>query len=85
VAYTIEVTPAAQRDLRALTPDILRRVDAKILALADNPRPHGATRLTGDADLCRIRVGDHRVIYQILDRTVTVVVVRIRHRREVYR
>lgn len=85
MAYAIEFTPAAQRDVRALGPDVLRHVDVKILALADNPRPQGVTRLTGEDGLYRIRVGDYRVIYQIQDRTVTVVVVRVRHCREVYR
>jgi mRNA interferase RelE/StbE len=85
VAYRVELTPAAQRDLRSLDRPVLRRVDAKIRALAEDPRPHGAEKLAGEAEIYRIRVGDYRILYQIEDALVRVLVVRVRHRREVYR
>ena len=64
---------------------MLRRVDARILALAEDPRPPGAKRLAGSEGLHRIRVGDYRVVYAIEDDVLLVLVVRIGHRRDVYR
>jgi mRNA interferase RelE/StbE len=83
--YTIEVTPAARRDLRALERRVLQRVDRKIRELADNPRPPGVEKLKGTDDLYRVRVGDYRILYQIEDVRLLVVLVRIRDRREAYR
>jgi mRNA interferase RelE/StbE len=85
VAYHIDVTPAALRDLRALPAAILRRVDARILALAEEPRPPGAEKLTDANDLCRVRVGAYRILYAVDDRRQVVTVARVRHRRDVYR
>ena len=84
-AYRIEFTPAADQDFRSLPHDAQRRLRPKIDALAKNPRHHGAETLAGEKDLYRIRVGDYRVVYQIRDEVLLVVLVRIRHRREVYR
>ncbi len=61
------------------------RLRPKIDALAGNPRPRGAEALAGEPNLYRIRVGDYRIIYQIRDRVLLVVLVRIRHRRDAYR
>jgi mRNA interferase RelE/StbE len=54
-------------------------------ALAADPRPFGVKKLSADEDLFRIRVGDYRIIYQIRDKELIVLVVKIGHRREVYR
>jgi mRNA interferase RelE/StbE len=85
VAYRVELTPAAQRDLRSLDRPVLRRIDAKIRSLAEEPRPHGVEKLAGDSEVYRVRVGDYRILYQIDDAVLVVLVVRVRHRREVYR
>lgn len=83
--YAIEVTSAAARDLRRLTRSIQRRIGARIDALADDPRPRGATKLAGTEALHRIRVGDYRIVYQIEDAILVVTVLRAGHRRDVYR
>ena len=83
--YRIEVTKAAARDLRALPANILKRVDARILSLAEKPRPDGVRKLVGSADLYRLRVGDYRIIYEIQDAVILVCIIRVRHRGEVYR
>jgi mRNA interferase RelE/StbE len=85
VKYRIELRPAAGRDLAALPKKILRQIDAKIMLLGGNPRPPGSRKLEGSEDLFRIRSGDYRIIYQILDGSLLVVVIRVRHRRDVYR
>jgi mRNA interferase RelE/StbE len=56
-----------------------------INALADNPRPPGVQKLSAEDNVYRLRAGDYRVLYQIVDRQLLVLVVRVRHRREVYR
>lgn len=84
MAYTVIVAPAAKRDLKRLPADALRRVAEAIDQLADEPRPHGSVKLQGATDLYRIRIGDYRVIYQIHDRQLRIVIVRVGHRRDIY-
>ena len=84
MAYAIEDTLAARRDLRALPRELLIRVEARIQALADNPRPPGVERLRG-SQLWRLRVGDYRVIFAIDDPQQVITIARVRHRRDVYR
>jgi mRNA interferase RelE/StbE len=60
-------------------------MDARIRALADDPRPQGSEKITGSDDLYRIRSGDYRAIYTIQDDRLVVLVVRVAHRRDVYR
>jgi mRNA interferase RelE/StbE len=85
MSYKIEFSAAAARALRKLTPDAQRRIAPAIDALADDPRHQGVKRLVGGWNEYRIRVGDYRVLYEIEDQTLVVLVVYIGHRREVYR
>jgi mRNA interferase RelE/StbE len=84
VAYRLQDTPAARRDLHALPRAVLLRIEASIQALAENPRPSGVERLRG-SQLWRLRVGAYRILYTIDDTEQVVTVARIRHRRDVYR
>jgi len=81
----IVFAPRAERDFRALAPDVQRRLKPRIDALAHNPRPRGATPLRGGEGFLRLRVGDNRIIYQVQGRTLVMLVLKIGHRREVYR
>jgi mRNA interferase RelE/StbE len=83
--YRIVFTPAAERVFVALSKDVQRRIDQRLLALQDNPRPAGIKALKGDAGIYRLRVGDYRVLYKVHDDQVVVVIVAVGHRREVYR
>ena len=85
MAYRIVVTAEARRNLLALPKDVLRRVDACIFALARMPRPRRTKKMRGAPDLWRVRVGDYRVIYAIEDEKLLIVVIRVGHRRDVYR
>jgi mRNA interferase RelE/StbE len=85
VAYRLVIRPPAERDLRALTPTVLARVDARIRDLADNPRPPGVERLWGPQGGFRLRVGDYRILYDVDDAQQMVMIGRVRHRRDVYR
>ena len=83
--YAIEFTAGAARDFRKLPSAVQRRIGSRIDSLAVNPRPAGARQLAATEKLLRIRVGDYRVIYQVLDDLLRVLVVTIGHRRDVYR
>ena len=85
MAYRIVVTRRAEKDLAALPKAALRRIDAKILSLASAPRPAEAVKLKGADTLYRVRVGDYRIVYEVQDDAVVIVIVRVGHRREVYR
>ncbi|MEM7699015.1 MAG: type II toxin-antitoxin system RelE/ParE family toxin [Verrucomicrobiota bacterium] len=61
------------------------RIIEAVELLADDPRPDGCTKLTGSERAYRIRVGNYRVIYEVFDDTVLIEVVRVGHRRDVYR
>jgi mRNA interferase RelE/StbE len=82
--YEILFASSAVRDYKKLPDRELPAINDAIDALADNPRPQGYRKLK-DRDAYRIRVGDYRIIYEIEDKKVTVLVIRIKHRREVYR
>lgn len=83
--YRIEFARTARKGLEALPATERERVARAIDALATEPRPAGARALQGQSGLLRIRVGDYRVVYQVHDDVLTVLVVRVGHRREVYR
>jgi mRNA interferase RelE/StbE len=81
----VVLTRAAERGLAGLSKADLRRVDAKIRALAEDPRPAGAKKLEGVGELYRVRSGDYRILYQIEDARLVVVVVDVGNRRDIYR
>jgi len=82
--YTVEFTTAAAREVRKLDPHIRRRILSAITALQTDPRPAGVKKLSGYDDAWRIRIGDYRALYEIVDDTVLVTVFRVAHRRDVY-
>jgi len=82
--YVIILKPTVEKELDRLSDEVFVRVDAKIMALAENPRPVGCKKLKGFTDLWRIRVGDYRVIYAINDQAARLEVLKVGHRKEVY-
>ena len=84
-AYRVVLAPAAERQFAKLSHQAREMIAAALLVLADNPRPPGCVKLAGAEDLWRIRVRQYRVIYQILDDELIVVVVKIGDRKDVYR
>ena len=83
--YTVEFTVSAAREFRALDRQMQRRISVKVAELAEDPFPPSVRKFQGEEDHWRIRVGDYRVIYRLDRRRVVIVIVRIGHRREVYR
>ncbi|HEY7284998.1 MAG TPA: type II toxin-antitoxin system RelE/ParE family toxin [Vicinamibacterales bacterium] len=83
--YDVLFAPAAERQLAKLARPAREMILASIVALASNPRPTGCVKLEGAESLWRVRVRDYRVVYQITDRQLLVTVVKIGHRKDVYR
>jgi mRNA interferase RelE/StbE len=83
-SYSILFTRSAAKELENVPITDRRRIVARIGKLADDPRPMGAEKLSGD-DKYRLRQGDYRILYEIRDAELIVTVVRIGNRREVYR
>ena len=83
--YEVRIKPRAQRELDAMPARDRTRLIGKIKELADDPRPKGVQKLAGIDNAYRVRVGDYRIVYEIHDRELVVVIIRVGHRREVYR
>lgn len=84
-SYRVEFTTAAAKELRKLDPGIRRRVLSGIADLERDPRPSGCKKLVGETNAWRVRIGDYRVLYEVMDDVLVVTVLRVAHRREVYR
>ncbi|HKP52834.1 MAG TPA: type II toxin-antitoxin system RelE/ParE family toxin [Chloroflexia bacterium] len=85
MTYTITFAKRAERQFRALPREVQVRLKARIDALAENSRPQGVEKLSAEDNLYRIRSGDYRVIYEIRDAELLILVAKVGHRREVYR
>jgi mRNA interferase RelE/StbE len=85
MAYTVEIRPAARRQIKKLPFSVQKRVVARLVELGNNPHPTDAKKLRGSMELARVRVGDYRIIYQVCDDVLIVVIVKVGHRRDVYR
>ncbi|MCC7409243.1 MAG: type II toxin-antitoxin system RelE/ParE family toxin [Phycisphaeraceae bacterium] len=83
--YQVHVLPSAGKVIERLPRDVRNRVAGVIDGLAENPRPAGCKKLAGQDDLWRARAGDWRIIYSIEDRKLIVLVVKVGHRKDVYR
>ena len=83
--YSIRFVESAARSLKKLPVGPRVRIAARIEALADNPSPPGTRKMAGEEHAYRIRIGDYRVVYDVLDDAIIVLVLRIGHRKDVYR
>lgn len=84
MTYGIEFTEKALSELAGLPKDVQSKLAERIAALAENPRPPGSRKIKGYTDCYRIRQGDYRVVYAVIDRDLVVLVARAGHRKEVY-
>lgn len=83
-SYRVFIKRSAAKELESLPVKDRRRIATKIAALAQNPRPVGCEKLSGE-EKYRLRQGNYRILYEITDRDLIVNVVKIGDRREVYR
>lgn len=84
MTYEIRIERSVSKQLAKYDKRTSARIYAQIWRLADNPRPSGVKKLVGRSDW-RIRAGEYRVMYEINDRIVTVIVVKVSHRKDAYR
>jgi mRNA interferase RelE/StbE len=85
-SYNVFIKTSAAKELESVEPRAIRiRIVSRIQGLARNPRPAGSQKLAGDEERYRVRQGAYRIVYSVNDETRAVEVVKIGHRREVYR
>ena len=82
--YQIFVNPKIEKSLSKIELRTAKKIRDKIRSLADNPRQMGAIKLKGEDNAYRVRVGDYRIIYEIYDSKILVLVMHIDHRKDVY-
>lgn len=82
--YKIEFKPKAEKELRKLPAAVIGKISAEIDQLAENPYPPGCKKLIGSEHAYRIRVGDYRVVYTVLNNRLIVQIIKIGHRKDVY-
>jgi mRNA interferase RelE/StbE len=85
MSYEIKFKSSAWKSFDKLPKDINRRINEAIRELSDNPRSLKAKKLMGYRDFYRIRVGDYRVVYEIQEQVLVVLIIKVDHRRDVYR
>ena len=83
--YEVRLARRAARSLAGLQRRDQQRIRAALDLLAETPRPPGCVALRGEDSVYRVRVGDYRIVYEVLDDLLLVHVVRVGHRRDVYR
>ena len=83
-SYKVIITKSAEKELAQLPVETIIRIREKVNLLAENPRPDGYKKLRGYKDFYRIRIGDYRVIYSIQDNILTVTVVAVGNRKDIY-
>ena len=83
--YEIEISRTAERQMRRLPRADQTHVARTMLALADDPFPRGVRKLAGYDDVFRVRTGRYRILYSVSDRALVIVVLKVGHRKDVYR
>ena len=83
--YKVLISRTAEKQLKKIPIQTQRRIAGMILSFEVEPRPFGCKKMAGTSSTYRVRVGDYRIIYDILDQEVIVTVLKIGHRRDVYR
>jgi mRNA interferase RelE/StbE len=83
--FRIEWKKSTHKDLRKLPASTAERVIETVEGLAENPFPHGVEKLSGSQHAYRIRLGDYRIVYEVITDLKLVEIQRVRHRKDVYR
>lgn len=84
-SYNVDFKPSVHKDFRRLPKSVVGRVMKRIEKLKDEPFPHGVIKLEGAERLYRIIVGDYRIVYEVDTQARQIVILYVRHRRDVYR
>jgi mRNA interferase RelE/StbE len=85
MAFRIEWKKSTRKDLRKLPPNAVDKIVEAVENLAANPFPHGVEKLSGSEHAYRIRLGDYRIVYEVVTESKLVEIQRVRHRKDFYR
>ncbi len=85
MTHEVTIAPSARPQLRKLGPQARRRVQAALELLAEDPRPPAAKPLVNGGGAWRVRVGDYRIVYDVHDGRLVILVLAVGHRRDIYR
>ena len=85
MAFRIEWKKSTRKDLRKLPSVTVDKIIAAVEGLVENPFPHGVEKLSGSEHAYRIRLGDYRIVYEVVTESKLVEIQRVRHRKDVYR
>ena len=83
--YRVLLERRSERDLKKLPAEIFHRIIPQIKSLSENSHPSGCRKITASENAWRIRVGEYRIVYEVDSRGKTVRVMRVRHRKDVYK
>ena len=83
--YSVQVPRKVVKTIASLQRTEQRRIQGAIELLAENPRPPSCTAMVGYSNTYRVRVGTYRIIYEVRDRELIVIVIHVGHRRDAYR
>jgi mRNA interferase RelE/StbE len=85
MTYQVVVPKTVRKQIDALPADMLDRAEEVIRDLAEDPRPDGVIKMKGSDQTYRIRIGNYRIVYEIYDKRLVLLILQCKHRREVYR
>ena len=85
MAFRIEWKKSTRKDLRKLPSTTVDKIIEAVEGLAENPFPHGVEKLSGSEHAYRIRLGDYRIVYEVVAESKLIEIQRVRHRKDVYR
>ena len=83
--YRIEFSPAAERQFKKIPKEVQIRLKHRIDILAENPFPRGVKKLSAEENFYRLRIGDYRIIYQVKGKALLILILKLGHRKNVYR
>ena len=84
-SFNVDIKPSVQKDFRRLPKAVVVRVTKRIEKLSGDPFPHGVEKLEGVERLYRVRIGDYRIVYEVDTQIQQIMILYVRHRRDVYR
>ena len=84
-SYNVKIKSSAQKEIRKLPTDILKKIVATIDDLHTNPLPSDAEKIKGSKSTYRIRIGVYRIVYDVYKKELQILVIRVRHRKNVYK
>jgi mRNA interferase RelE/StbE len=83
--YKIEFSPTAESQFKKLPKEVQARLQHRIDTLAENPFPRGVKKLSAEENFYRLRIGDYRIIYQVQGKALFILILKLGHRKNVYR